>query len=193
MPGAWLLTSPQLTPVLPSVPSPAQAGSGLFPSFPTLSGRGGSSGSFWALWDRPQGPGHCSPVPPALFVSQLLSLELPGPWDAPGRGQHQQPGLGKAGVGTVTTPAQGCQQEPQGLEHPLQGTGAVPVCQPCTGRGTRSREGTDMVPAGISCPTGQGLWGLPQHCVVGGCSARGVSGLCQGVGTRLWCQGGGGG
>lgn len=78
-PRAWLLTCPRLSPVLPSIPSPAQAGSGLFPSLPP-----GASGSFWELLGTvPKG----QPSDPALFVSQLVSPELLGPWDAPGPSQ----------------------------------------------------------------------------------------------------------
>lgn len=106
---------------------------------PTLSGRGGASGSFWGQSPRARS------LDPSAPSSVCFPAGLPGaarplgcPWTWPG--QHQHPGLCKAGLGTVTTPAQGCQWgwRPQGLEQPLQGTRAVPLCQPCTVRGTRS-------------------------------------------------------
>lgn len=179
----------QLIPLLPSISSPAQVGSGQFPSLPpSLAGVVLQDPS----GDSPQGPGRWSPVPPALFVSQLVSLDLPGPWDAPGCGQH--PGLCKAGVGTVTSPGL-----PTGLgtpgtgTPPLQGMRAVPLCRAGTVRGTR-RSVILLKGASTGCASchSQGLWGLPHHSVVGGCSARGVSALCQGMGARLWCQGRGG-
>lgn len=120
-PRAWPLTSPQLIPVLPSIPSPAQVGSGLFPSLPAslvgivlqdLSGlplhtRGQAPR---ARWLEPRAPSSvCFPAGIPGAAGPLGSL-----WTGPG--QHQ--GLCKAGVGTVGP----CPGLPRGLGTPGTGT-----------------------------------------------------------------------
>lgn len=136
----------------PLVPgsSPPHTSFQRFPVFPVQHrwavGSSPPSHPLWQGWcfrillgTVPQGQVTGSQCPQLCFPAGLPGAARPlgCPWTWPG--QHQHPALCKAGVGTVTSPAQGCQRGwgPQGREQPLQGTRAVPLCQPCTVRGTR--------------------------------------------------------
>lgn len=169
----------------PSIPSPAQAG----------------SSPLWQGWcfriflgtlrDSPQGPGHWSPVPPALFVSQLVSLELPGPWDAPGSGQASTRTGGCARLGWAQCPCPGL---PTGLGAPGTRTPPrVPLCQPCTVRATRSREifhpfngGKDR--RGASCHR-PGALGFAPSLLCGCLQCQGSLGSVPGGGSRALVPG----
>lgn len=162
----------------PSASQYSQSSRGFFPSHPLWQG--------WCfriflgsctLRDSPPGPGHCSPVPPALFVSQLLSLELLGcPWTWPG--QHW--GLGKAGVGTGTA-----SRDPRDRNSPW----AVPLCQPS--QEGHKEQGRDRLGASWHQLPHRALGFAPSRCC-GWLQCQGSLSSVPGVGGRLWCQGGGG-
>lgn len=174
---------------------PSTGGQWVVPLPPSLSGRGCASGSFWAppahSGTGPKGQVAGTPCPqlclfPSWYPWSCWTLGIPVDRARPAPGVVQSWG---GHTGPLPRAAKGA-GDPRDRNTP----NPVPLCQPCTVRGIRSREIFHPFKGskdrrGASCHR---LRGLPHHPVVGGCSARAVSALCQGAGARLWCQGGGG-
>lgn len=183
-PQSLVITSPQLFPVFPVQHRRAVGCSP--PSHPLWQGL-----CFRIfLCNQGQSPRARSlePSAPSSVCFPVVSLELPGPWDAPGRGQ----GSTSTGVGTVTAPAR--DWGPQGHpEHPLQDTRAAPLCQPCTVRGTRSSESLHRFKGsrdrrGASCQGALGLVTSPSPCC-GWLQCQGSPGSMPGGGSRVLVPG----